>query len=86
MDKALAVLVPIFTCITLLSKWHRSSSRKKNRWLGFVLQSIPIAFWLFYFTVTRQPWICVLTISNAFFVIRGVLNNKAKGGQNGQTM
>ncbi len=75
MEKALMILVPIFTCITLISKWHRSSSHEKHRWFGFILQAIPIAFWLFYFIVTKQFWICILTISNAFFVIRGVLNN-----------
>ena len=79
MELVLKILVPLFTIISVVSKWYRSSGHKNNRWLGFLLQSIPIGFWMFYFIVTEQPWICVITASNAFFVARGLFNNKSKG-------
>lgn len=78
MEIVLKILVPIFTIITLLSKWFRSSNYKIHRWSGFLLQAIPISFWLFYFIVTKQFWICILTLSNIFFVIRGIYNNSKK--------
>lgn len=75
-DTVLKVLVPIFTIISISSKWYRSSKHQKHRWLGYLLQSIPVCFWLFYFIVTKQAWICLITLSNAFFICRGIFNNK----------
>ena len=57
MDTYFKILVPLFTLVTISSKWYRSSSHKKHRWLGFLLQVIPISFWLFYFIATKQCWI-----------------------------
>lgn len=73
---SLKILVPVFVLISISSKWYRSSAHQKHRWFGFALQAVPICFWMFYFIITKQAWICLITLSNAFFVCRGMFNNK----------
>jgi len=78
MEMLLKILVPIFTIITLISKWHRSSYCDKHRWRGFAMQMVQAIFWIFYFTVTKQFWVALLTMSSVYFALRGIYNNSSK--------
>ena len=70
------ILVPIFTLISIYSKWYRTSAVKKHRFIGYFIQGIPALFWVVYFIGSSQYWICLISCSNIVFIIRGVLNNK----------
>ena len=78
MEMVLKILVPIFAVITLSGKGYRSSYCDKHRWRGFILQMVPVSFWLFYFIVTKQFWIAMITVSNVYFALRGLYNNSSK--------
>jgi len=42
------------------------------------MQMVQAVFWVFYFIVTKQFWVALLTVSSVYFALRGIYNNSSK--------
>ena len=63
----------IGVALSWVSKWYKSGSNNKSRYIGFYLSIAVSLFWAVYFTLSGMPWLTLNSIGVIGMAVRGIL-------------